>query len=151
MKSDVLTKLILVAAALVLLIMIAMSIEPFFGSRINPVALTRHTLEQCERLEVAVIEAGRKEATHTELPKILGRIVSQSSVLKEGYVKLSKDTRPIVLDGWGRPLQVIARDNLVNIRDASGPLLRKTNSVVIWSFGRNGTNEYGNGDDIFLP
>ena len=50
-------------------------------------------------------------------------------------------------DGWSRAYNIAWRSNLTNINSVM--LDANTNSLLIWSSGRNGINEFGNKDDIY--
>lgn len=55
----------------------------------------------------------------------------------------------ICRDGYGRFLNVELRTNLIS-RKASPNLTNLSSSIVLWSSGMNGLNEWGFGDDICL-
>lgn len=64
----------------------------------------------------------------------------------------AKDIREFLCrDGYGNLFNVDFRTNVV--AHGAVPALTKTAyDVVVWSSGRNGTNEFGNGDDVvWLP
>jgi hypothetical protein len=73
-----------------------------------------------------------------------------SEAAREGYIRIGASPSPQVLDGWGQPFHVVYRTNLVHQPKAPPTLLAKTNAVLVWSSGPNKTNEFGNGDDMFL-
>ena len=50
-------------------------------------------------------------------------------------------------DGWGHPYHIDWRTNLSNRSTAM--LRANENSLLIWSSGENGINEYGGGDDRY--
>jgi len=50
-------------------------------------------------------------------------------------------------DGWGRSYNIDWRTNLFNRPTAM--LRANENSLLIWSSGENGINEYGGGDDCY--
>jgi hypothetical protein len=133
------------------LVVIALSVELFFSPRINPVALTRHAIEQCERVEIEVVSAVSNRTLSTDyLKAAFGSVVKQSKAFREGYLRTTEGVQPNVLDAWKQPLQMMARSNLLTVPNVSPALLLKTNEVIIWSSGPNGSNEFGNGDDVFL-
>lgn len=54
-----------------------------------------------------------------------------------------------LIDSWKRPVNVFWRTNMPE--NASAELLNSTDmDVVIWSSGKDGVNDFGNGDDIFF-
>lgn len=137
------------------LLLLALAAVTLFGElcvarRINPVGPTRLAISECEMIEhgVAVgVESGRLSS---QLRLAYASALSGSPAVRDRYIKMGHDPSAVVLDGWGQPLHMMARTNLVKISHASEALLLKTNRVVIWSAGPNGINEFGNGDDIFL-
>jgi hypothetical protein len=132
------------------LVLITLASEIFWARGINPVALTRHAVEQCERVESKVLSGINNGTLPTDLKVAFGSMVKQSETFAEGYIKMSEDERPTILDAWKRPLQMMVRSNLLTLPNISPTLLSKTNAVIIWSSGPNGRNEFGNGDDVFL-
>jgi hypothetical protein len=142
---------VLVGVVVLGLVVFSLTIEPFLSRRINPVALTRHTIEQCERVENEVLSGISNGSLPPDLKAAYGAVVMQSKTFREGYIKVSEAARPMVLDAWQQPLQVVARSNLLTLSSVSPRLLSKTNAVVIWSGGPNRSNEFGSGDDIILP
>lgn len=50
-------------------------------------------------------------------------------------------------DGWGRAYNIAWRTSFNNTNSVM--LEANTNSLLIWSSGQNGINEFGNGDDIY--
>jgi hypothetical protein len=54
----------------------------------------------------------------------------------------------LVFDYWGNRFNLDFKSNLV-AHQASAALLDTSFNFVIWSSGANGTNEFGNGDDVF--
>lgn len=61
-------------------------------------------------------------------------------------LRFSRTEPLLILDGWGDPLNFAVNSNYSAGRILW--LLRKTNSVAIWSSGPNGINDYGAGDDV---
>lgn len=56
---------------------------------------------------------------------------------------------PMLTDGWSNSLNLIWRGEATNgVLNRS--LLAEDGPVLIWSSGANGSNEYGNGDDLFI-
>lgn len=63
----------------------------------------------------------------------------------------SKDILEVLCrDAWGNRFNIDFKTNLIP-RGASAALLNTSFDLVVWSSGRNGTNEFGNGDDVVLP
>lgn len=53
-----------------------------------------------------------------------------------------------IWDPWGKPMNVAWRSDIIqNAQKLSWSPME----LVIWSSGRNGRNEFGNGDDIIMP
>jgi len=52
-------------------------------------------------------------------------------------------------DRWGNPLEVHTRIEAMTL-NLPARLLGRTDSLIIWSKGPNGKNEYGRGDDVFF-
>jgi hypothetical protein len=142
--------LVLLGVVTLGLIVLAVSIEPFLSRRINRVALTRHAIEQCEQVEHEVISGIGNGGLQPDLQAAFRSLVMQSKTFREGYVKVSEGVRPVVLDAWKQPLQMIRKSTLVTLSNVSPRLLSKTNAILIWSSGPNRSNEFGGGDDIFL-
>ena len=55
----------------------------------------------------------------------------------------------VVLDPWHEPLMVCWRSKISE--KASPELLNEHPVLLIWSKGANRSNEWGHGDDVFLP
>lgn len=125
--------------------------ELFLPRMINPVASTRHTIEQCYNAQTAVMSPVRNRSLPVDLKFAFGEAVKQSDGFRQGYVKVSEGANPVVLDAWETPLQFMARSNLMTLRNVSRAFLANTKEVIIWSNGPNGINEFGNGDDVLLP
>jgi len=51
-----------------------------------------------------------------------------------------------LVDAWGNPFLVLSHEE--GLKSGVSPSLLNDNSLVIWSCGPNGVNEYGHGDDI---
>mgnify|MGYP006969463314 CR=1 FL=1 len=141
----------LLSVGVAALVVLSMTMELFLGGRINPVALTRHAIEQCERIEDEVISGINNGSLQPDSQSAWGVVVTQLHTFREGYIKVSEGAQPVVLDAWKQPLQMTAKSNLLALTDVSPRLLAKTNTIVIWSSGPNQSNEFGHGDDIVLP
>lgn len=62
----------------------------------------------------------------------------------------SKDIREVLCrDAWGNRFNLDFKTNLV-ASGASAALLNSTFDLAVWSSGPNGSNEFGNGDDVVL-
>ena len=145
-------KLFILMAVLVLaLIALSLAIEPFLSSRINPAALTRHAIEECERVEKEVLAGIANGILPSDLRAAYGAVLLHSTTFRGGYIEVSDGAEPITLDAWKQPLHIVAKSNLLTLSSVSPRLLSKTNAVVVWSSGPNRSNEIGNGDDIVLP
>ena len=66
--------------------------------------------------------------------------------VKAGYIKIRGSN---ILDGFGFDLKIVDLSKLQS-PDVSPNLRQSKLNPVIWSVGKNGTNEFGNGDDIFV-
>jgi hypothetical protein len=53
-------------------------------------------------------------------------------------------------DAWGNRFNLDFKTNLV-ASGASAALLNSTFDLIVWSSGPNGSNEFGNGDDVVFP
>ena len=53
-----------------------------------------------------------------------------------------------IKDGWGNPILFMWCSSAQTGQISEG-LLRKQFPVLIWSCGKNGSNEYGHGDDVY--
>ena|ERR1700744_1535893 len=111
---------------------------------INPKASTRHAIEACENIELGIVP-GNNHLSHA-----FGEALKDSKDYQSNYIKIAANNGPLVLDGWGNPLQIMTKDHLKNIPNVSKTLMGKTNNILVWSSGPNGLNEWGNGDDIFI-
>jgi len=64
----------------------------------------------------------------------------------------AKTNSTYLLDGWGRPLLVARYGDLPRVASDELRYLAKSNTIAIWSAGKNGTNDWGNREDIiFVP
>jgi hypothetical protein len=131
------------------LILIIFSIQHFLSKQINPVALTRHAIAECERVENEVASEINSGNSPADLKTAFGSMVKRTKAFSEGYIRISDGNQPVVLDAWKRPLQIMTKSNLLTLPNVSSTLLSKTNQMLIWSIGANGSNEFGNGDDVF--
>jgi hypothetical protein len=55
----------------------------------------------------------------------------------------------VMKDAWGRPLHFMWHRDAGSSNVCSA-LLKKEYSVLVWSSGANGSNEFGGGDDVFV-
>jgi hypothetical protein len=122
----------------------------FVGPRPKPEALTRFTIEECERAELKVEEGIKRESLPTNLALAYYIVMKNSDGFKQGYIKLASNGDRSVLDSWGRPLHFEYRSSHILTTNAPSPLLTKSNKVLVWSSGPNGSNEFGRGDDIVV-
>lgn len=113
--------------------------------------LTRRTIRICERNELNVVTGIRDGILAKELKEAFGIVLMNTPEFRGGYINISKAQHIDVLDAWGQPLQIMIKSNLLTISNVSPKLLAKTNEIIIWSIGPNKSNEFGNGDDIFIP
>jgi len=144
------SKLRAIFAVLVIgLALVVLSIESLISRRINPAAITRHAIEVCEGAEQDVGVRSSLESPG-DIRLNYGSWIKQTRAFGEGYVKVSAGAEAYILDGWGKPLQIMCKTNLQNRAMISASLLSKTNRILIWSSGPNGSNEFGTGDDVFL-
>jgi hypothetical protein len=132
------------------LLLFVLAVEPFTGARISRVALTRNAIEQCERIETEVVSEMKAGTLPNDVTQSYARLIKQSKGFKQGYIKVSEGDKAAVLDAWGQSLWMMSKSNLLRIPNVSPTLSTKTNSVIIWSSGPNGNNEFGTGDDVFL-
>jgi len=130
----------LLAAAAVLLVIVSV-IPP----RVNPVGLTRHIIEECNDRETEIRERIMRSNLPPRIDLAFG-VAFKETNYKE--IKTSVGSDPLVLDAWGHPVNIVARTNLPEGDLLANSLRAKTNSIIIWSSGPNGVNEYGHGDDI---
>ena len=127
----------------------------------SPVTRAPKTHTQSNLKIVYYTMAVLEDESHKTMAELLGEI-STGALAREKWKTLVARTevkegiesgmyeKSLCYDGYGRLLNVEYKTNLTALRMA----LSLTNSefdVVIWSSGYNGTNEYGNGDDIVLP
>ena len=117
----------------------------------NRIGLTRDIIEKCELSEATVVSGLRNGALSSEFKFAFGAKMKQSEGFKQGRIQLSEGAKPVVLDAWKQPLNIMARSNLLALPNVSRALLAKTNAVIIWSNGPDRINDHGNGDDVFLP
>jgi hypothetical protein len=149
MKAKSQKVFVLVGCVAAVLILISVAADLLFGRRINPVALTRYAIEQCEQIAPeAALQVGRGSASG-DINHIFAALITNTSAFRGGYIRLSRNEKTEILDAWGRPLQMTLRTNLTGASNPSQSLLAKTNAILIWSLGPNGINEYGAGDDIY--
>jgi hypothetical protein len=103
-----------------------------------------------------------EEANHTTIGDQL-RGISGGTTLQDkwelllvdhaGRLKMeSKDIRDVLCrDTWGNRFNVESKTNLIT-HGASRALLNASFDLVVFSSGPNGSNEFGNGDDVvFSP
>jgi hypothetical protein len=117
-------------------------------------AETANLISQIE-LGVRTIERDRSRSietlcattpsTNTNLNARLARVLTEV-----GGISFKTDSRGLLCDAWGRPLNVVYR-NEISTTNLGGSLVATTNSLFIWSCGPNGLNENGAGDDITSP
>jgi hypothetical protein len=55
----------------------------------------------------------------------------------------------VMKDAWGQPLNFMWHEDAVK-NNVCNALLKKNYPVLVWSSGPNGTNEFGDGDDVFV-
>ena len=113
--------------------------------------LTRHILRVCEECENEVLLGISTNIFPKDLNESFNMVIMKTEAFREGYIKVNIGERTNVLDAWGQPLQIMIKSNLLTISNVSPKLLAKTNEIIIWSIGPNKSNEFGNGDDIFIP
>jgi hypothetical protein len=114
----------------------------------HPVDLTRHIVGECEHREAEIQCRIMKGDLPARVDMAFGLAYKQST--DDAYIKTSPGNDPVVLDAWDRPLNIVLRSELLQDKAVSDSLRAKTNVVIIWSSGRDGTNEYGGGDDVVL-
>jgi len=127
-----------------ILILLTLFPSCFLKEKINQKAATRHAIEECEKIDYETV-AGSGDLAHS-----VGEAIISSKVYQQGYIKIAISNGPIVLDAWSNQLQVITAEHLKRMTGVSPALLGKTNKIIIWSIGPNGSNEWGNGDDVFI-
>lgn len=81
-------------------------------------------------------------SNNTQLLRLL-QVIGDTNIINR--LQINKDR---INDGWGHPLIVTFKNMLPS--NASIDLLVRTNNLVIWSAGENGSNEYGHGDDVVI-
>jgi hypothetical protein len=59
---------------------------------------------------------------------------------------ITNGTNVILVDAWGNPFVMYWKDTTNSL--LSKPLTGSTNALLIWSCGKDGRNDYGNGDDV---
>jgi hypothetical protein len=133
-----------VLALTVVASLIAISLS-FVARGINPIAASRHAIEECELVEDEIIArvsanpSNTLAAAYGTLMRARGEVSMTTTNLRE----------PLVLDAWDHPLNFAYRTNLPEW-GLVGSFRTKTNAIIIWSSGPNGRNEYGQGDDVIL-
>lgn len=102
-----------------------------------------------------------QEANHATIPEQLSEISGGTNLQDKWELLLvddagrlemeSKDIREVLCrDAWGNRFNLDFKTNLV-ASGASAALLNSTFDLAVWSSGPNGSNEFGNGDDVVLP
>lgn len=120
-------------------------LEPSF----SPVQESRFIIRKCEEIERTILTE-LKGTPSDNLNRHFASVIAEMQPSEFGTDILSKEEVPLILDGWGHPLEMRLRAALAEMPNVSQGLLRKTNNIVIWSHGKNGMNEYGCGDDVLL-
>jgi len=68
------------------------------------------------------------------------------------YIHGMDTNAPFILDGWGRPMLIGTIRGLPTGASEFLLGLARSNSIAVWSAGKNGNNDWGNSDDvIFKP
>ncbi|MCO5053107.1 MAG: hypothetical protein M9920_12480 [Verrucomicrobiae bacterium] len=118
-----------------------------------PKAVTISRLKNVQRA-IQVLEEANRATIGQQLHGISGDTTLQRKwelLLLEDAGRLQmeeKDIREFLCrDGYGNLLNVDFTTNVV-AHGASPGLTSTACDVVVWSSGRNGTNEFGNGDDV---
>lgn len=80
-----------------------------------------------------------------------GKLVS--TIVSNPHIELSRieeiNDWPVIRDGWGRPIQVTVSTNSIG-GDVRAAISWDQLGLSIWSFGKNGLDDNGLGDDIVL-
>jgi len=56
---------------------------------------------------------------------------------------------PSLIDAWQRPINIFWRHDYI-LTNCNSALQSGNLPLIIWSSGPNGSNEFGNGDDVFV-
>ena len=87
-----------------------------------------------------------KSQETNDLRTTIGRLIVE--LAKKNGVEVPKYFSGSLLhDPWGRPLNIGWKSDLLGKTNAP-KLLASDGQILIWSSGRNGVNEFGEGDDI---
>jgi hypothetical protein len=133
--------------------------------RINiatPLSTAQRTIgaiRYCEWLESGYLNSNQivpflrsNEAAGLSLNKVFKGMQSYPGCLPEDLIanKRVEFTTNLdeIKDGWGNPILFMWRSSAQTGLISEG-LLRKQFPVLIWSCGKNGSNEYGHGDDVY--
>jgi hypothetical protein len=101
-------------------------------------------------MEHVVINAHKEGAGINGLNCLYANELLKSQFITNGYINISNIGGPVVMDAWNNPLIMCYKTNINNEYKLSDDIKKKTNIILIWSVGPNGSNEYGRGDDVFV-
>jgi hypothetical protein len=104
-------------------------------------------LEVKRKMPLRLILAANSAQTG-DLNQQITRELYNAKVIGADWDRIDTNTMHII-DYWGRPLCFSWPDDI----GGKGPLTKLTNTavrIIVWSLGANGTNEYGNGDDVVV-
>jgi len=103
-------------------------------------------LEDDQRKSLKEIIA--KQATTENLNRTFTLLLQTNNLLPSPIGgRRTQVISPELVDAWGKPLEIRWREGSMNSRYSF--LETNINSpVIIWSFGPNGTNNFGEGDDV---
>jgi hypothetical protein len=124
---------------------------------------TLHTIRYCEWLQSGSYPNSTNMISYIRSNEMTGLSLGQIFNVFQAYPSFEPDEgniinntniptmakKSVINDAWGRPLNFMWHEDAVK-SNASHALLKKSCSILIWSSGPNGTNEFGGGDDVFV-
>jgi hypothetical protein len=150
--------LVVLAVAMVLLVA---TLVVFETTRPTPVAVknaqTQSLIQECY-YGIETLEAQHKlplrriladtQVQDGDLNQRVTRELCEARVVSSSWDRIDTNSMHII-DYWGTPLLFYWPEDLSG-KGASAKLTNYGAIISVWSAGANGTNEYGNGDDVVL-
>ena len=131
---------------------VSQTMEVLRAFRVVGTSDSRWMQSDCREIQDEFLAGMRAASESDEMMRVLSSVASKIDKLISGVPNSApnyfKILDGVVCDAWNSPLNVARVDA---VKDHANLARTAIDCVVIWSSGKNGVNEYGEGDDIVFP